>query len=230
MRFLTNNLGAPYFYIPMIRRHRSHAPQVVFIQGFGNSPRAMNTIREHLVPKGYSCEAAPLGGLLGYLQTRGLKTAGSRLASYLMDMPEGHQTWLVGHSMGGLIARWAVQHTEAACRVKGVITIGTPHKGTPTALAGLAMGLGAISRATYQIVPFSPAIRKLNKLPWPKDLPLHSIVSKRDLLCIHPFGMLPFDNTEHVRSTVFSDLGHTEMLRSDKVLQTVTADIESTAL
>ncbi len=158
MKFITDNLGTPSFYMPTLRRHRNQAPDVVFIQGFGNSPRAMHCIRDHLVPQGVSCEAAPLGGLLGYLQTRGLKTAGSRLGKYLLSMPAGHKTWLVGHSMGGLIARWAVQHTDAACRVKGVITIGTPHKGTPAAIAGLAVGLGTFSHATYQIVPFSPTI------------------------------------------------------------------------
>ncbi len=230
MKFLTDNLGTPSFYMPTLRRHRNNAPDVVFIQGFGNSPRAMNCVRDHLIPQGYSCEVAPLGGLLGYLQTRGLKTAGKRLAEYLLSMDEGPQVWLIGHSMGGLIARWAVQQTQADCRVKGVITIGTPHKGTPAAIAGLAVGLGTFSHATYQIVPFSPTIRKLNNSPWPENLPLHSIVSTRDPLCIHPFGLLPFENSPLIRSTVLRGLRHTEMLRSEQVLNAITSEIKNSEL
>jgi alpha-tubulin suppressor-like RCC1 family protein/pimeloyl-ACP methyl ester carboxylesterase len=43
---------------------------------------------------------------------------------------------LVGHSMGGLVARRAAQ-LDGSGRVRGVVTLGTPHRGTPLAGARL---------------------------------------------------------------------------------------------
>jgi len=225
MKFITDNLGTPAFYMPTRRRQRSRAPDVVFIQGFGNSPRAMNSVRDHLVGEGLSCEVAPLGGLFGYLQTRGIKTAGRRKEDYLAALPRGHKPWLVAHSIGGIISRWAIQQEGAGRRIRGLITIGTPHKGTPAALAGLAVGLGTFSVAPYQMAPLSPTIRRLNKAPWPQDIPLLSIVSKRDPLCIHPFGLVPFADEKQVRCHVLSGLRHTQMLSDPEVLAMVTAEV-----
>ncbi|HKS48437.1 MAG TPA: alpha/beta fold hydrolase [Amycolatopsis sp.] len=40
---------------------------------------------------------------------------------------------LVGHSLGGLIARYYVQRLDGDTRVENVVTIATPHRGTMTA-------------------------------------------------------------------------------------------------
>ena len=143
MRFLTDNFGTPSFYLP--QRRQEGTPDVVLIQGFGTSPRAMNPVRDHLSGKGLTGAAAPLGGLFGYLQTRGIKTAGRRLEQYLSTLPDGHRPYLVAHSIGGIIARWAIQEEGAGRFIRGLITIGTPHRGTPAAVAGLFVGLGVIS-------------------------------------------------------------------------------------
>lgn len=43
---------------------------------------------------------------------------------------------IVGHSMGGLVARWYVQKMGGAPNVGAVVTIGTPHGGTPMNVFG----------------------------------------------------------------------------------------------
>jgi triacylglycerol lipase len=53
------------------------------------------------------------------------------LAAAVAQLPHERVT-IVGHSMGGLDARWAISHGLAA-RVSDLITIGTPHRGTPVA-------------------------------------------------------------------------------------------------
>ena len=224
MKFLTDNFGTPSFFLPQ-RTDRSSRPDVVFVQGFGTSSRAMNAVRDHLAQEGTSSAVAPLGGLFGYLQTRGIKTAGRRLEEYLAALPDGHKPWLIAHSIGGIIARWAIQQEGAGRRIRGLITIGTPHKGTPAALAGLAVGLGTFSVAPYQMAPLSPTIRRLNKAPWPQDIPLLSIVSTRDPLCIHPFGLVPFADEKQVRCQVLSGLRHTQMLSDPEVLAMVAAEV-----
>ncbi|MEJ7602074.1 MAG: alpha/beta fold hydrolase [Kofleriaceae bacterium] len=40
---------------------------------------------------------------------------------------------LIAHSMGGLDARYAITHLGVASRVRSLVTVGTPHRGTPIA-------------------------------------------------------------------------------------------------
>lgn len=47
---------------------------------------------------------------------------------------------IIAHSMGGLDARYAISRLGLASRVASLTTIGTPHRGTPLADAGTALG------------------------------------------------------------------------------------------
>ncbi len=54
------------------------------------------------------------------------------LAALLDALPHDRLS-LIAHSMGGLDARWALADGAAADRVDALITLGTPHRGTPVA-------------------------------------------------------------------------------------------------
>jgi triacylglycerol lipase len=60
-----------------------------------------------------------------------LPVRAAALAAAVANLPHDRVT-IIGHSMGGLDARWAISHGLAA-RVSDLITIGTPHRGTPLA-------------------------------------------------------------------------------------------------
>lgn len=47
---------------------------------------------------------------------------------------------LLAHSLGGLDARYAISRLELAPKVASLVTIGTPHRGTPIADLGLSLG------------------------------------------------------------------------------------------
>jgi pimeloyl-ACP methyl ester carboxylesterase len=64
---------------------------------------------------------------------------------------------LVGHSLGGLVARYAVQCLGLDAVVCGVVTVGTPHQGTR--LARLGPG-----RSAAALRPGSPLLRRLPPL------------------------------------------------------------------
>ena len=49
---------------------------------------------------------------------------------------------LLCHSMGGLQARQLLTHPEQARRIRAVVTLGTPHDGTPLARVAAAFGRG----------------------------------------------------------------------------------------
>jgi len=57
------------------------------------------------------------------------------LASYIRGLPEARVN-IIAHSMGGLDARYAIRHLGLAGRVASLVTIGTPHRGTPIADLG----------------------------------------------------------------------------------------------
>ena len=50
--------------------------------------------------------------------------------------------WLVCHSMGGLVARYFLEHLGGAAITRRLITLGTPHRGSPKALGALVNGIG----------------------------------------------------------------------------------------
>lgn len=58
-----------------------------------------------------------------------------QLAEFVLALPS-ERVLLVAHSMGGLDARYAIRHYGLAQRVAGVVSIGTPHHGTPIATIG----------------------------------------------------------------------------------------------
>ncbi|MEO8552320.1 MAG: alpha/beta fold hydrolase [Kofleriaceae bacterium] len=54
---------------------------------------------------------------------------------------------LIAHSMGGLDARYALAHFGLASRVRSLVTVGTPHRGTPVADLAADGALGVARRA-----------------------------------------------------------------------------------
>ncbi|MBL7253059.1 lipase/acyltransferase domain-containing protein [Paractinoplanes lichenicola] len=48
---------------------------------------------------------------------------------------------IVAHSMGGLVARWFLEHEQGAALTRSLITIGTPHRGSVKSLDTLANGI-----------------------------------------------------------------------------------------
>ena len=221
MAIVRDNIGPLNIYLRDKALMRPECPDVVMMQGFGTGPRCMRPVADHLKLHGHRPAVAPIGGLLGHLQTRSVTRAAKRLDKYLAALPPGCRPWLVAHSIGGIIARIAVQHGEAKHHISGLITLGAPHQGCPAAAAGLMLGIGFISTAPWSITPFSPTIRKLNKTPWPRNIPLISIATQGDVLCRPKHSHIPFADERLIRNIVLGQEGHTEMLRSAEVLQAI---------
>lgn len=81
---------------------------------------------------------------------------------------------LVGHSMGGLIARWYVKYLGGREHVSHIACLGTPHHGTWTAATA------PILAGTRQIVPGSPFLVQLNDRKVPHGVPVLNVWSKWD--------------------------------------------------
>jgi triacylglycerol lipase len=54
---------------------------------------------------------------------------------------------LVGHSLGGVVLKWAMHHTSLATHAQRVVTLGAPHQGTPWSglrPLGMVPGVGGL--------------------------------------------------------------------------------------
>jgi triacylglycerol lipase len=86
---------------------------------------------------------------------------------------------VVGHSLGGLVATYWLKRIDQGRRIRRVVTLGTPHQGTPFAYLGVLL-FGAFSPAVWQMLPGSRLVRELAGLPVPESSELIALGSHDD--------------------------------------------------
>ena len=157
------------------------APVVVCLHGLYHNPSAFWRIRLALGRAGISRVL-----ILGYPSFRDdFETEAARLAARLRQlMPPGAPMCFLGHSLGGLMARWLACQPDFRDRTRCLVTLGTPHQGS--ALARLAVG-----RLGRSLVPDSRLFGRLNALPDPPGARLVALASPVDNLVVPDSGLMP---------------------------------------
>ncbi|GGX67327.1 esterase/lipase family protein [Streptomyces anandii] len=107
-------------------------PPVVLLHGFIDNRSVFVLLRRNLAQHGRqrveSLNYSPL--------TCDIRTAAELLGRHIEEICErtgSRQVDVVGHSLGGLIARYYVQRLGGDLRVRTLVTLGTPHAGTRVA-------------------------------------------------------------------------------------------------
>lgn len=126
---------------------------IVLVHGWVDNRSVFTLLRRHLQRRGFGRVVTMNYSIL----TNDVPRAAARLAQVVERLcaETGYErVHLVGHSMGGLVARYYVQRLAGDERVHTLATLGTPHHGTQAAylMAG---------RAVAQLRPGSPVIREL---------------------------------------------------------------------
>jgi pimeloyl-ACP methyl ester carboxylesterase len=140
---------------------------VVFVHGLCETDDAWKLGAARHVPYGHRMEIE-LGYTPVYLRYntgRHISENGRELATRLEALvtswpTEVHEITLVGHSMGGLVARSACHYgADSACvaKVRHVFTLGAPHRGAP-----LEQAANAASVALARLPETRPLARALN--------------------------------------------------------------------
>jgi triacylglycerol lipase len=173
---------------------------VLLLHGFFTSRRTFDVLERRLRRDGYGVFSLNLGGLGRTLNTRGIDDLADLVRAkieriYARNPGMGPLT-IVGHSKGGLIAAYYVKKLGGWRRTRGVVTLGTPHHGTPVAYLGIPVGFFA--RSLWQLYPGSPFLRRLHDGPWPGQVRLASIWSRNDGAAPYPSGVIETHGLPHL--------------------------------
>ena len=125
---------------------------------------------------------------------------------------------LVGHSMGGILARCYLQQHGGAPYVATCVTLGSPHRGTKLAPF-------AVSRLGRALLPGSPLLAQLNAAPLPDKVAFTAIYSRHDNMIV-PMESAGLDGADNVE---LAGMGHTTMLFSAQVAGAVVEALNGSA-
>ena len=106
---------------------------------------------------------------LGTLNVRDIRRSAfliHRKIERILAQTPSQQIDIIGHSMGGLIGLYYVKKLGGHARVRKLIMMGTPVRGTWAALAGV-MTLGLWSTSSWQLLPRSRFLDELAQGPMP---------------------------------------------------------------
>ncbi|MET7489770.1 alpha/beta fold hydrolase [Streptomyces sp. NPDC005538] len=131
-------------------------PPVVLLHGFIDNRSVFVLLRRSLAEHGRrqveSLNYSPL--------TCDIRTAAELLGRHIEEICErtgSREVDIVGHSLGGLIARYYVQRLGGDLRVRTLVTLGTPHSGTAV------VPLANAHPIVRQMRPGSPVIEELSR-------------------------------------------------------------------
>jgi pimeloyl-ACP methyl ester carboxylesterase len=98
----------------------------------------------------------------------------------LSDRFDGRPVILVGHSLGGLLARAVASDPETAARIHAIVALGAPHHGTKT----VVLGMGKLVK---ELIYRGPLIQEIeSRTAPPEDLPRLNVYTPIDNSVLPP--------------------------------------------
>lgn len=176
------------------------APPVLLIHGLDEPGDIWDDLAPALTQAGFAVWE------FRYPNDQGIDRSTAYLAQHWLELPADQPPVLIGHSMGGLVARefvsrWrhpvATSPLVAGAPVGGVILAGTPNQGSewarlriwlelrdhlasqrPGPLDPLAGLRDGLGEAKIDLLPGSDFLKELNARPWPATVPLFIIAAR----------------------------------------------------
>ena len=156
-------------------------PVIVLVHGLYDRPSSWLVAVHYLEKAGYRVVTFGYKSLKGTHETVG-KAFDDFMSLAGVSFPE-QKFLLIGHSLGGLIVRnWLAQPGNEE-KASGLVTIGTPHKGSRLAL----FAPGSLSRC---LMPNSAFIQSLEAAP-ALTIPCIAVVSCEDEMVLPGANLLP---------------------------------------
>jgi triacylglycerol lipase len=189
------------------------APPVLIIHGFLGTRGSMYMLERRLVQDGFVCVSFNLGTFNVRDIRRSAFLIHRKIERILAQTPS-QKIDIIGHSMGGLIGLYYVKKLGGHARVRKLIMMGTPVRGTWAALAGVVT-LGLWSTSSWQLLPRSRFLDELAQGPTPPGVELHTIAAARD-------WVVPLATTRVQGANAMTvPLGHSSLVVSEEVYRRV---------
>jgi pimeloyl-ACP methyl ester carboxylesterase len=187
----------------------SDAPPVLLIHGFLGTRGSMFLLERRLVDDG----VVVVSFNIGTINTRDIRRSAfliHRKIERVLAQTPWKKIDIIGHSMGGLIGLYYVKKLGGHARVRRLIMMGTPVRGTWAALAGVCT-LGLWSTSSWQLLPRSRFLDELAQGPIPRETEVYTIAAARD-------WVVPLKTTRMKGATAVTvPLGHSSLVVSDGV-------------
>lgn len=145
---------------------------VVVVHGFFASAGVFRPMRSHLTTDTNAKVAS-----FTHAPGAGIERIARSLARLIARIPNHCNVHLVGHSLGGLVARWYVQELGGHARVKQTISLGSPFGGTERARFFRFLIGAELHRA-------SPILARLRARAHEHEIPHLSVVADADLMIV----------------------------------------------
>lgn len=193
----------------------STVPPVLLLHGYGCN----SGYWKHLLPLldaariSHACpDLEPLGGDIdGYVP------AVASAVDALCEASGAARVTILGHSMGGLVAR-AYVRKHGAARVARIITLGTPHHGTSLARLGLGANARQMRRARRAEAPESEWLRAL---AGEEDTATRALVTS---IYSHHDNIVAPQTSSHLagaRNIAFGGVGHVALGSNPHILSCI---------
>jgi len=208
-----------------VRRLASGRPIVILLYGWGGTRHTMAAIEERLLLDGFAPYVFPMGGLFGRFNTDGIDDVSARLKSFLESLEMSLGTGriaIVGHSMGGIVGRHLVSAGGGEALVHTLVTLGSPHRGSPVAASAARALPRRMSRALAQMAPGSDLMRRLAEIPLPASVYCVAIYSRQDAYCPPPSAELEAPpGASHIANADAGWLSHVELALDERAYEIV---------
>jgi triacylglycerol lipase len=187
-------------------------PPVLLIHGYLATRGSLHLLERNLARRGYVVMSYKLGPInLGDIRD----SAGliARKVESMVAQTGVTQVDIVGHSMGGLVGLYYLKRLGGRHRVRRLVLLGTPARGTWSALFGLFTA--PLGLASLQLLPGSPFLRDLAETPLPDGAEVISIGAERDWLA--PLGSTVLQGVRHMSVAT----GHSGLLVEEEVADVI---------
>jgi hypothetical protein len=175
---------------------------VIFVHGLGGKPGNFVAMDAYFRARGRKrtyAFALPSNGDLPEL-AEALRAYVAAVAA-VNELEGGARIDVVAHSMGGLVARLALEDETTRARVATLVTMGTPHAGTHLARFG-------DTERTRSLRPGSPVLTRLEaQVPWRAPPRLVALHSDADMMLL-PAAAACLDGAENVAINGLSHNGY----------------------